>query len=41
MLNMDPTDSTSPFTINSIDIAPFDISIEAIQKRSRRRGAWN
>lgn len=41
MLNMDPTDSTSPFTINSIDIAPFDIFIEAVQKRSRRRGAWN
>ena len=38
MLNMYPYDS-SPFRIDSIDPAPFDISIEAIQKRARR-GAW-
>jgi hypothetical protein len=40
MLNMDTGFvHTSPFRIDSIDPAPFDISIEAIQKRARR-GAW-
>ena len=40
MLNMDNVFvHTSPFRIDSIDPAPFDISIEAIQKRARR-GAW-
>ena len=37
MLNMDTVfDTTSPFTIDSIDPAPFDILIEAVQKRARR-----
>jgi len=40
MLNMDTVfDIDPPFTIDSIDPAPFDILIEAIQKRARR-GAW-
>ena len=40
MLNMDTMfENPSPFKIDSIDPAPFDISIEAIQKRARR-GAW-
>ena len=40
MLNMDTVFvHTSPFRIDSIDPAPFDILIEAVQKRARR-GAW-
>ena len=40
MLNMDTVfDTTSPFTIDSIDPAPFDILIEAVKKRASR-GAW-
>ena len=40
MLNMDTVfDTTSPFTIDSIDPAPFDILIEAAKKRAPR-GAW-
>ena len=39
MLNMDTMfENPSPFKIDSIDPAPFDISIEAVQKRTRRRG---
>ena len=39
MLNMDTAfENPSPFKIDSIDPAPFDISIEAVQKRTRRRG---
>ena len=38
MLNMDTMfENPSPFKIDSIDPAPFDISIEAVQKRTRRR----
>ena len=41
MLNMDTVfDTTSPFTIDSIDPAPFDILIKAVKKRASR-GAWN
>ena len=40
MLNMDTAfENPSPFKIDSIDPAPFDILIEAVQKRARR-GAW-
>jgi hypothetical protein len=40
MLNMDNVFvHTSPFRIDSIDPAPFDISILAVKKRTR--GAWN
>ena len=41
MLNMDNVHvHTSPFRIDSIDPAPFDILIEAVKKRARSRGAW-
>jgi hypothetical protein len=39
MLNMDTAfENPSPFKIDSIDPAPFDISIEAVQKTTPRRG---
>ena len=41
MLNMDTAfENPSPFKIDSIDPAPFDILIEAVKKRARSRGAW-
>ncbi|MDB0054169.1 hypothetical protein N9E98_02115 [Candidatus Pelagibacter sp.] len=41
MLNMDNVFvHTSPFRIDSIDPAPFDILIKAVKKRASR-GAWN
>ena len=40
MLNMDTMfENPSPFKIDSIDPAPFDILIKAVKKRASR-GAW-